>query len=63
MLAGYHLTDYAMTWFVEYWAEAVGIWAFEDPSGPNQYPGLVADFDTKSYKDVVFAWVIRNLNP
>ncbi len=58
LLRGYALTEYAATWYVEYWAEAVGVWASK-----NNYPGLLVDVEKATYGDAVFDWVKEVLRP
>ena len=58
LLTGNVLTQYAATWYVEYWAEAVGVWVFE-----NDYPDLLVDIETVTYRNAVFNWVEEILKP
>ena len=57
---GYGFTDYAAgpTWWVDYWAEAVGVWVFR-----NDYPGLLVDAKTELYMIEIFDWVEGIIEP
>ena len=57
---GYVLTPYAqgLIWGVEYWAEAVAVWVFE-----NDYPGLLVDIEKAPYRFDVFDWVEGIVGP
>ena len=58
LLTGNVLTQYAATWYVEYWAEAVGVWVFED-----KYPDTPSDLLRRNYIQDVFDWVEGILTP